>query len=166
MGQRNLVGGQLGVILRVGLGDRGFGGLDVDHHRAAGTVTFEPVHPATQTDRRVVGGRRDGGVDGQLHPHLIEVGTRDPQPLTEIDEHTLGAFELASRVPARPGVHAIPDGPERLGDLGGIEFARHGLHQGVHQAAGQRRGAVAVAAAVAFQQPAQRTAGQRIDIRR
>ncbi len=161
-GDGQLVHRQLGVALGVVLADRGLAGLDVDDHQPALAVAFQPVEAAAHP-HPWPSPRRDA-VDVDLGAHLGELVAGLRTPLRECRQHRAVARQLVVGIPLRIERQLAPE----LFEL--VEHLALGLaglgDQGVQQRTERRAHVTSVGAAVAFEQPAQRAVGQRLQRRR
>ena len=86
LGHRQLVGGQLGMSLRVVLADRCLAGLDVDDDQPAGSVAFDPINPAAQPHACAISAIEDS-VDVDFDADLGQLATGLGPPLQERLDH-------------------------------------------------------------------------------
>ena len=126
-----LIHRQLGVALRVILGDRALAGLDVDHHQPPGAVAFEPVeaaaHPYPGQSLGVA--LSDHAVDLDLGAHLGEFVPGLRAPPRERRQHRPVPCKFVVGVPLGVERKLFPDSFEFAEHLA-LVLARVG-HQGV-----------------------------------
>ena len=158
-----LIHRQLGVALRIVLGDGALAGLDVDDHQPARAVAFEPVEPAAHP--------HPGAVAVPSTPSTsISVPTSVSSPRV-CARHCAKVDSIARcRASSLSAYHSESNGSlsQTLSSSLSIWLSvLPGLgDQGVQQRPDRRPHIAAVGAAVAFEQPAQRAVGQRLQRRR
>ena len=165
-GHRQLIHGQLGVLLGVVLADRCLAGFDVDDHQPPGPVAFQPVDPAAQPDlaaviarcRRAPRRRRPRRRPRCSSPRVCA------RHCDECLDHGAVPGQLVGRMPLSVERQVLP-GTFQLGHQLRFAFARFG-DQRVQHRAEMRPQLTRVGSAVPFDQPAQRAVVEGLQCRR
>ena len=97
---RQLVEPELGVLLRIVLGDRTLSGFDIDDDQPTLRIAFQPVDPAADPNtRQPVAGSRKHAVESDLGADLGEFVAARCAPGDERRQHRAVAVEFVGGVP-------------------------------------------------------------------